>query len=835
MRPPLPLIVFARSHTRLAALALAFVLATALVFVVFAGAARAQVPGLPSFAPPAAAQGEEAPAAQAPLEADLEALIRVLQDDAARARLIEALGASAAPEAAVEVAAEQQIPFARQVAERTRAVAEQIAGLFAVTGRAAETLTGLYDGVTWRDIERLANVLSAVVLVIAGTILAYLILRNVAGRIADRAARHRSVARLPGRIVLALAAFALEAVALALAWVIGNGIAVASGRHGLDALNQTLFLNAFVLSEAIKLVARAVLKPNRVSLRLVPMSDTNAAYWYFWITRAVMVVVYTFMFVAPILAWNVSPAAANAARMLAVLAACVVGILVVLQNKEPVRRLIARRALAGETDAFARLSAAIGRVWHIFAVVYFVAIFVVWMTRPRDALAFMLSATLESAIAIAVGIAVAAAITRLISGGMRLSEDVKQRLPLLEQRLNAFVPNVLRFVRIVVMFGVVVAIGQAWDLFDFLDWASTGVGLAVTTSLISASLILVIAVALYIVVSSWVEYRLNPDCGTQPTPRERTLLSLFRNAFTVTLWVVVAIMILSELGVNVGPLLAGAGVIGLAVGFGAQKLVQDVITGIFIQLENAMNEGDVVTAGGISGVVERLTIRSVSMRDLNGVYHVIPFSSVDMVSNMMRHFSFYVADVGVAYREKVSDVKKAMCDAFALLEKSEEHGPNIVGPFEMMGLDRFEDSAVIVRGRIKTLPGKQWATGRAYNEILKEVFDERGIEIPFPHLTIYPGVDKTGMAPPLRVLQEEGERAPERPPSRREVRARKEAALASVDSNVVALPEESGVRVPEIAQEIAQEVPQEVAEPVAPAPDRAVATTPGERGGGARG
>jgi small conductance mechanosensitive channel len=208
---------------------------------------------------------------------------------------------------------------------------------------------------------------------------------------------------------------------------------------------------------------------------------------------------------------------------------------------------------------------------------------------------------------------------------------------------------------------------------------------------------------------------------------------------------------LSELGLNIGPLIASAGVLGLAIGFGAQKLVQDVITGVFIQLENAMNVGDVVTVGGITGVVEKLTIRSVALRDLQGTVHVIPFSSVDMVSNFMKGFSFHVADLGIAYREDVADGKAAMEAAFDELAADPELGSDVIGPMEWFGVNELGDSAVVLRARIRTRPGKQWGVGRAFNELVKRHCDARGVEIPFPHLTVWFGEGKDGTAPPAHI------------------------------------------------------------------------------------
>lgn len=265
------------------------------------------------------------------------------------------------------------------------------------------------------------------------------------------------------------------------------------------------------------------------------------------------------------------------------------------------------------------------------------------------------------------------------------------------------------------------------------------------------ALILLVAGLIWLALNSWIDYRLSPDIGAVPTSREKTLLSLLRNAATILLIILTLMFALSEIGINIGPLLASAGVLGLAIGFGAQKLVQDIITGVFIQFENAMNVGDVVTVGGTTGVVEKLTVRSVSLRDLQGTFHIIPFSSVDMVSNFMRDFSYFVCDMGIAYREDIAEAKQAMFDGFEQLKQDETQAKEIIGDLEWFGLNSFGDSAIVLRARIKTVPGSQWGVGRAYNAILKELFDERGIEIPFPHQTIFFGEAKDGRTQALRL------------------------------------------------------------------------------------
>ncbi|NBB83086.1 MAG: mechanosensitive ion channel, partial [Alphaproteobacteria bacterium] len=238
--------------------------------------------------------------------------------------------------------------------------------------------------------------------------------------------------------------------------------------------------------------------------------------------------------------------------------------------------------------------------------------------------------------------------------------------------------------------------------------------------------------------------------------REITLLTLMKNAVTVALIVIGFIMSLAQLGMNVGPLIASAGVIGLAISFGAQKMVEDIFSGIFIQAEGAMNVGDVVDVGGTVGVVEKLTVRSVTLRDLSGVVHVIPFSSAAKISNYMRDYAYHVADIGVAYRENLDEVKQAMHDAFEELKRDPDFGPSVLDELEWFGLNSFGASELVMRARIKTKPGDQWGVGRAYNAVVKRIFDERGIEIPFPHQTVYFGEDKSGQAPPLHLQVQPG-------------------------------------------------------------------------------
>ncbi len=233
--------------------------------------------------------------------------------------------------------------------------------------------------------------------------------------------------------------------------------------------------------------------------------------------------------------------------------------------------------------------------------------------------------------------------------------------------------------------------------------------------------------------------------------RADTLASVVRVGLTIAIMAVGLVSILGELGVQIGPVLAAAGVVGLAVGFGAQQLVQDVISGFFILLEDQIRVGDVVEIAGKSGLVERVTLRTVVLRDASGHVHYVRNGQIGTVTNMTKEFSYYLMDMGVAYREDVDQVMAVMREVDADLRADAKFGPDILEPIDILGLDRFADSAVIVKARLKTKPIRQWAIGREYNRRLKKRFDAEGIEIPFPHMTLYMGQDKQGGAPSLNV------------------------------------------------------------------------------------
>ena len=225
----------------------------------------------------------------------------------------------------------------------------------------------------------------------------------------------------------------------------------------------------------------------------------------------------------------------------------------------------------------------------------------------------------------------------------------------------------------------------------------------------------------------------------ESSKRIGTLVRLLRQAIVILVWVIAVLVVLREMGVEIAPILASAGVVGLAVGFGAQNLVRDVISGFFMILENQVRVGDVAIVNGTGGLVERIGFRTIVLRDLSGIVHVFPNGTITTLANLTREWSAYVFDIGVAYKEDVDRVMEIMRDVGQELRSDAKFGPLMIDDVEIFGVDNFADSAVMIKGRVRTRPIKQWDVGREYRRRLKHAFDKEGIEIPFPHRSIYFG------------------------------------------------------------------------------------------------
>jgi small-conductance mechanosensitive channel len=251
-----------------------------------------------------------------------------------------------------------------------------------------------------------------------------------------------------------------------------------------------------------------------------------------------------------------------------------------------------------------------------------------------------------------------------------------------------------------------------------------------------------IAWLLWILVDTAITEALNPagprNKARAPSMRARTMLPLVRNVLLVSIMTIAGIVTAANLGINVTPLLAGAGVIGLAIGFGAQSLVTDLITGLFIIIEDTISVGDWIDVdGGHAGTVEHLSIRTVRLRDGQGAIHAIPFSQIKIVKNLSRDFAYAVFEVRMSFSTDVDQITQLIREVGADLMADFRYRREMLGPIEVWGLDRFDPNWMVVKGQIKTRPLQQWSVARAFNLRLKRKMDEAGIEIPVPQMRVY--------------------------------------------------------------------------------------------------
>lgn len=531
-------------------------------------------------------------------------------------------------------------------------------------------------------------------------------------------------------------------------------------------------VNAAVLAQVILAFSRLVLVPDVPALRLLRMGEESIHYFYIWIRRLVMSGVYGYFILEAVLLMGMPEGVYRFLMKFLGLAVTAMMVILVMQNKKDIAgwllrdRAVSREAVDAGEDRFdaekpgllvAKRNVGVFRrrfadLWHIPAIIMIVGTFSIWVFEVEGGMMFLLSGLAMTLVVVLL----AGLLLHLVHHGVdrlfTIREELKRDYPDLETRANRYKPFLRNTLKGVVYAVAFFSILEAWGM-GTLAWLFSPTGGLIIGELAMIFFIIAGAFLLWEIVSAMIERSLAREAVEGGSTRKLTLLPLLKNVVRITLALIASMLLLSQIGINIGPLLAGAGVIGLAIGFGAQTLVRDVITGAFILLENAISVGDWVEAGGHSGTVERLTVRTVTLRDLAGTVHVVPFGEVTTVTNYNRDFGYALIDAGVAYRERYGDVVQALQDVAVSLRRDDFWGQDIAGDLEVFGMNNLGDSAVEIRVRIKTRPMRQFAVRRVFLENMKRVFDERGIEIPFPHRTIWFGADKDGTAPPMYLMQ----------------------------------------------------------------------------------
>ncbi|MCS6932244.1 MAG: mechanosensitive ion channel, partial [Acetobacteraceae bacterium] len=544
------------------------------------------------------------------------------------------------------------------------------------------------------------------------------------------------------RIPPVLGRFGLDMLPIAAFAVVSYGLIGAVEPLPTTELVLLTVNNAYIAARVAMAVSRMLLSPASEHLRLLPIADETAAYITVWLRRMLALGIGGYALAEAGLLLGLTWGAYDAIMRLTLLGVSLFAIIIILQNRAAVaERLRAPDMPEGAApDRAQRLIRALrnrlSEIWHLVAIAYLIALWAVWALEIADGFARLLRATVLSLVVVAVVKLADSAMRRALSRGFRIPPDLARRYPGLEARANRYLP-VLKSL----LSGGILALGlllllEIWGL-GALSWFGAGqLGSRLIAALISVGITLFVAVAVWEAANAAIQRKLDQlskDAAAAKSARVRTLLPMLRTVLTGAIGITVILIILSEIGVNVAPLLAGAGVVGLAIGFGSQTLVRDIITGIFLLAEDAVSVGDVVSLGGLSGVVEQLSIRSIRLRALDGSVHIIPFSAVTTVTNMTRDFSQAVMDVSVAYNEDTDRVSEVLREIGAGMREDARWGAVIRDDLEIMGVDRLADSGVVIRCRFKTEPMQRWNVQREFFRRMKKRFDEEGIEIPFPH------------------------------------------------------------------------------------------------------
>jgi len=576
----------------------------------------------------------------------------------------------------------------------------------------------------------------------------------------QRTAVDRKTDRLPIRLLLVAMRTFLDMIPIAVFGIVAYGILPLTGPRDETRLVALMLINASVLARLVLVVSNAVLVPKTPFLRLLPVGDETAFYLYIWIRRAAGLGIYGYFLLETALLMGMPRGLYVFLMKFLGLAITLMLLTLVMQNKASVSQWLRQGYPKAGEDAetgkrryrlqmVGSFNRRFADVWHVLAIIIVLGIFITWFLEVEGGLIFLFSGFSWTAFVLFVAGFLVRVIHRGVDRLFRVSHELQTTFPGLEERANRYQPFVTQTLKTVIWVIAVFAIFEAWGL-GTLSWLFSPSGGRLVSDLVVLILIIIGAFVLWEAVSILIERSLTREEEKAfGSNRKKTLLPLLKNVVRISLGVIATMLVLSHLGINIGPLLAGAGVVGLAVGFGAQTLVRDVITGAFILLEDAISVGDWVTAAGYSGTVERLSVRTMTLRDLSGTVHVIPFSEVTSVTNFNRSYGYALIDASVAYRERYEEVVQALQDVAKKLREDETWGQYITGDLEVFGMNNLGDSAVEIRVRLRTLPMRQFAVRRAFLENMKKIFDERGIEIPFPHRTVWFGVDKEGAAPPL--------------------------------------------------------------------------------------
>ncbi|HBU8849691.1 mechanosensitive channel protein [Citrobacter sp. Cs237] len=718
------------------------------VLICLAGA-PAHAVTIPGVTASPAADAKTAPAPEPDIEqkkAAYAALADVLENEASRKELIGQLRSAAttsAPESSPKIVPPGVVEE-KTVLENITDISHRYGAAFA--GRFAQLYRNITDAPHKPfNSQTFTNALTHFLMLAVAVFSFYWLIRRCAlplyrkmGNWARKKNRERrNWLQLPAMIV---GAFIIDLLLLALTLFVGQLLSdrLNAGSRTI-AFQQSLFLNAFALIEFFKAILRLIFCPKVAELRPFSIQDSNARYWNRRLSSLSSLIGYGLIVAVPIISNQVNVQVGAMANVAIMLCITLWALYLIFHNKKDITGHLLN--LADRSLAFFSLFIrAFALVWHWLASAYFIVLFFFSLFDPGNSLKFMMGATVRSLAIIAIAAFVSGMFSRWIAKTITLSPHTQRNYPELQKRLNGWLSTALKVARFLTVCVAIMLLLNAWGLFDFWNWLHNGAGEKTVDILIRIALILFFSAVGWTVLASLIENRLASDIHGRPLPsaRTRTLLTLFRNALAVIISTITIMIVLSEIGVNIAPLLAGAGALGLAISFGSQTLVKDIITGVFIQFENGMNTGDLVTIGPLTGTVERMSIRSVGVRQDTGAYHIIPWSSITTFANFVRGIGSVVANYDVDRQEDADKANQALKDAVNAVMENEEVRGLIIGEPTFAGIVGLTNTAFTLRVSFTTLPLKQWTVRFALDSQVKKHFDLAGVRPPVQTYQVLP-------------------------------------------------------------------------------------------------
>jgi len=514
-------------------------------------------------------------------------------------------------------------------------------------------------------------------------------------------------------------AFFLIATSLASLWVDSTS----ATEDVLDTLT-----NAYLVVRTVMTIVRLFIAPRAPALRLLNVSDTVAHRLQIWVRWIVGVAVLGNALADVATSIGFSDDLHDAISRFAVLVGHVLLVAMVLRYRRPVARRI--RSVTAHRPSLALLGAWLSDIWAIAAISLIVALWFVWALDVKNGLARVFDLFGQS---IAV-LAAARVVAIVVLGGLArvFHTDEPESLPPASRRALRYYPLLRRVVSTLISLVAIAMILEVLGV-DAWQWILSGsIGKNLLSACITVAVSCVVALLIWESTNAVIERRLERWSDSEDrlrAARLRTLLPMLRSILFIVIAMIIGMTALNQLGVNTAPLLASASIIGVALGFGSQKLVQDFITGIFLLMENAMQVGDWVTVAGVSGTVEYLSIRTVRLRGGDGSLYTVPFSSVTTVNNTNRGVGNAAVKVSVAYDEDLDRVVTVLKEIGAEMRQDPAFADAILNDFEYWGVDLVDGAMISLSGQIRARDSGRWGVQREFNRRMLKRFRELGIRV----------------------------------------------------------------------------------------------------------